>query len=173
MKEIEVKAKIEGLESLIEKLEMLGCEISDPIIQNDIVFCKKEIGPEGKNVLRIRRAGDEITFTLKRNISNELDCIEKEVVIDDAEAMKDIVELIGYSEVVRVNKKRRKGRLGDYEICLDEVESLGFFIEVEKMSDEDGEAVQKELFDFLLSLGVDQNSRVAKGYDTLLKEKNN
>ena len=35
-----------------------------------------------------------------------------------------------------------KCKYKEYEICLDEVEELGSFIEVEKMSDEDGEKVQ-------------------------------
>jgi len=52
-------------------------------------------------------------------------------------------------------------------ICLDEVEGLGSFIEVEKTSAEDGEAIQEELFNFLESLGVKREDRVFKGYDTL------
>lgn len=171
MKEIEVKVQVEKLEPIIKKLEDFGCKISDPIIQDDIVYNKKDAGPESKNVLRIRKSGEKIIFTLKRSVTNELDCIEKEVLINDAEPMKGIIELLGYFETVRVSKKRRKGKLGDYEICLDEVEGLGSFIEIEKISDEDGEIVQKESLDFLSSLDVDVNNRVMNGYDTLLERK--
>jgi adenylate cyclase class IV len=56
---------------------------------------------------------------------------------------------------------------------LDEVDGLGSYIEVEKMSDEDGEKIQNELFDFLQILGVSKEDRVLKGYDTLMWLKNN
>jgi len=37
--------------------------------------------------------------------------------------------------------------------------------------DEDGEKVQKDLFDFLQMLGIGESEKVTKGYDTLLYEK--
>jgi len=81
--------------------------------------------------------------------------------------------LLNYEQTVEVHKKRIKTSYKDYEICLDEVAGLGSFIEVEKMSDENGEKVQKELFDFLKTLGVSKEDRVFNGYDTLIWLKTN
>ena len=173
MKEIEVKIKVNSFESIENKLKELGCNISDPIIQNDIVFFDKNYDGKTRNVLRIRTVDDKSILTFKRSAVDELSCIEKEVEIKNPEIMIEMIDLLGYEEYVRVNKKRRKCNYKNYEICLDDVETLGLYIEVEKMSDEDQEIVKKELVDFLLSLGVDVSGRVLKGYDTLVIEKQN
>ena len=57
------------------------------------------------------------------------------------------------------------------EICLDEVKDLGNFIEVEKITDEDPDKVQEELFRFLESVGVRREDRVVNGYDILMWRK--
>ena len=175
--EIEVKAKVRNLDDLVSKLKEIGCVLNEPVVQDDCIYNKKGVdirkGYDGSPILRIRKQGEKIIFTLKKNRSNELDCIEKEIEVSDKDILKDILELLDYENTIEVHKKRQRGKYGDYEICLDEVEGLGFFIEVEKMSDEDGEKVQNELFDFLKKLGIEDEDRVFYGYDTLVWLKNN
>jgi len=177
MNEIEVKAKIQDFDNLIFKLKEMGCVLSEPIIQHDRIYNKKGLdirkGYHDSPVLRIRGQGERIIFTLKMNRSNELDCIEKETDVSNKDELRDIIELLGFEKTIEVHKKRVKTNYKEYEICLDEVENLGSFIEVEKMSDEDGEKVQNELFDFLEGLGVKKEDRVLIGYDTTMWLKNN
>ena len=174
--EIEVKAKVKNKDVLVSKLRELGCVLNEPVVQDDCVYNKKGVDPKdhshGTSVLRIREQKGRIVFTLKKNRSNDLDCIEKEIEVTDKNTLEEIIELLDYEKTVEVHKKRQKGKYGDYEICLDEVEGLGFFIEVEKMSDEAGEKVQNELFDFLKKLGIEDEDRVFHGYDTLVWLKN-
>lgn len=99
--------------------------------------------------------------------------LEKEIDVSDKNTLKDIIELLDFEKTVEVHKKRRRGKYNDYEICLDEVEGLGSFIEVEKMSDEDGKKVQNELFDFLKTLGIKDEDRILIGYDSMMWLKNN
>lgn len=172
MKEIEIKIKVNDLRPLKKKLMELGCVLSEPIIQKDIIFNKKDEDAQKRNILRIRNSGEVILFTLKRNVTDELDCIEKEIKIDSSQVMEEIVNLLGFSEDVRVNKIRVKTKYRDYEICLDEVEGLGTFIELEKFSEEEAQKVRGQMCDFLESLGVDLSGLVLKGYDTLILEKN-
>jgi adenylate cyclase, class 2 len=174
--EIEVKAKVNDFEELKNKLKELGCVLSEPTIQDDYIYNKKGINLKEKKdtpVLRIRQQGEKILFTLKKNRNNELDCIEKELEIKDKNIMEDIFVLLDYEKTVEVHKKRIKTNYKEYEICLDEVDGLGSFIEVEKLSDEDGEKIQNELFDFLETLGISKSNRVFQGYDTLVYLKNN
>jgi len=150
--EIEVKAKVKDLETLKNKLEEMGCVLSAPIIQNDYIYNQKGVNLKNHShdipVLRIREQGEKIIFTLKKNRSNELDCIEKELEVSNKETLKDIFELLNYVSTIEVHKKRIKTNYKDYEICLDEVVGLGSYVEVEKISDEDGAKVQNELFAF-------------------------
>lgn len=172
-KEIEVKARVSNLAELTKKLEGLGVTLSEPIIQHDETFTDENHGDykefvSGRNILRIRENDGKFIFTLKQSLSNELDSIEKETEITNPKEFRDALILMGYKPAVEIHKVRRKAKYRDYEICLDEVKELGSFIEVEKMTDEDTEKVQDELFAFLESLGVSKENRETHGYDTLL-----
>jgi len=67
-------------------------------------------------------------------------------------------------------KTRRTARHGDLSLCLDDVEHIGAFFEIEKVigPEESGEAVQAELDAFARSLGVELE-RTADTYDSLVR----
>ncbi len=178
MKEIEIKAKIDDIEKMRGKLLVLGCQFREPLFQEDVIFLP--VGIEfsdiikGTPVVRIRLSNDKVTLTLKKKISqgNELIKLEKEIIISDRNTAREIVKQMGFHEVIKVSKERSECGYKDMTICLDMVEGLGTFIEVEKMSEnEDGAEVQRNLFDFLQTLGIGEREKVTKGYDTLLYEK--
>jgi len=178
MKEIEVKAKITNIQNIKKKLTSLGCQLDVPLIQEDIIFLP--VGIEfsgiikGTPVVRIRNSSDIITLTLKKRVfnDNELIKLEKETVVSDKQMALEIVEHMGFHEVVRVSKERIECKYKDMTVCIDEVAGLGDFIEIEKLSeDENNKAVQDCLFNFLQSLGVNSENRITKGYDTLIYEK--
>tara|TARA_Y100000310_G_scaffold345733_1_gene468996 strand:- start:7169 stop:7705 length:537 start_codon:yes stop_codon:yes gene_type:complete len=177
MKEIEVKAKVKDKELILSKLKEMNIELQDPITQKDIVFIPKQFEgkpPLGTNVLRIRDQDGKLTFTLKQPQKNELDCIEKEITLDNAQQMHDIIIMLGFKVYAEFSKTRRKAKYNGLEICLDEVSGLGSFIEVERLAEEgDAEKIQEELFAFLMKLGVSKEDQVMKGYDTLVYLKNN
>lgn len=173
-KEIEIKIRVPEFEAFQNKLKAQGCVFTEPVFQDDMNFINYEGDfmsfPEGANYLRIRQTKDKSFFTLKRG--EEMETIEREVVISDPNQMRDALLYMGYKEAVRVKKVRTKTNFRGYEICFDEVEELGNFIEVEKITDEDTEIVRKEMLDFLESFGVDTAERVHNGYDTLMYLKN-
>lgn len=177
LKEIEVKARIKTKPLLLKKLKELGIKLSKPITQKDTVFLPLGISYEdiksGTVALRIREQKDKTLFTLKQRQEVELSAIEKELEIGDKNQLQDIIKILGFYEWVKISKTRLKSKYGEYEICIDSVEGLGDFIEVEKISKENGLAVQEELFLFLESLGVKREDRERKGYDTLIHYLNN
>jgi len=89
--------------------------------------------------------------------------------------MANICLALGFEELLKINKVRRKASYQGLEICLDQVEGLGNFIEIEKISESaDAETVQLELFEILKKLGIEEQDRVFEGYDQLiLKNKQN
>lgn len=169
-KEIEIKIRVKEFETFQNKLKGQGCVFTEPIAQDDMVFINYEgdytLFPEGANYLRIRQTKDKSFFTLKRG--EEMDSIERETVISDPNQMRDALLYMGYKEAVRVKKVRTKTNFEGYEICFDEVDGLGNFIEIEKITDEDTETVRKEMLDFLKNSGIDTTERVHNGYDTLM-----
>lgn len=74
--------------------------------------------------------------------------------------------MIPYSE--RSKKTRRKTKYKDIEICVDEVEWLGNFIKVEKMTKTNNtEEIEHELVAFIRQLWLHEKERVYQWYDVL------
>ena len=84
-----------------------------------------------------------------------------------------MLERVGYTFDVVIEKHRRKAHFGNYELCVDRVKDLGDFIEIEKMVDESANVddVTDELWQVLEGFGVSEDVRYAKGYDTLMRMK--
>lgn len=176
MQEIEVKAKLRNKVEIVEKLQGLGCVFSPPVSQDDTVYVEN-VGSLAiflANALfaRIRvQNSTETIFTIKKS-KGALVAVEHEVKVDSKSELQSILELLGYKEAMRVQKVRIMTPYRDWEICIDEVEGLGTYIEVEKLSsDGNAEAIQDELFSFLRTLGISDSDRVTKGYDILMLEK--
>ena len=177
MKEVEVKAKLTDREAVMAKLKALGCVFGPATTQRDAVYAEKvdslEVFRGNKVFLRIRVVDDsKILFTLKKQMANDLDAIEHEAEVSSKEEMEQALLLMGYKEMIRVNKSRVTTHYNGCEICIDDVEGLGVFIEMEKLTEEgNSEEIQAELFEFLKSLGIKSEDRVFSGYDILALEK--
>jgi len=178
MKEIEVKAKISNFKNIKQKLINLGCKFSEPLLQKDTIYIHKSIKytdiKQGDSVLRIRDSNGKFIMTLKYQLETKLNNIEKEIVIDDPIQGDAILKYIDFKEVVKITKTRIKCKYNEYTICLDNIDKLGSFIEVEKITNaKEGAQVQNELFNFLKTLGVTKKQQIFKGYDTLIYEIDN
>jgi len=189
MREIEVKAKVKNWDMLITKLDALGVKLSPPIHQHDTIYVDGDWEftqfVSDRNILRIRRQGDKSILTLKRPGKNELDCTECETEVSNPESTHKMLKLMGYRPFIEVKKERRKAKYGglkpphslleneeQIEICLDRVEDLGEYIEVEKLTkDNNVEKIQQELFSFLETLGISKSDQETHGYDTLMRLK--
>jgi adenylate cyclase class 2 len=178
MKEIEVKAYLKNESEVIEKLQTLGCVLSEPIHQVDTVYTKipaKTVEEYLKNdhFLRIREKSDgRFIFTVKKPLSKEvLTKAEHETEVLNAKELEHALFLMGYQVANKVLKIRRTAEYKGFEICIDEVEKLGSFIEIEKISDNDVDEVRKDLNKFLISLGIPIEDEIHKGYDILAIEK--
>jgi adenylate cyclase class 2 len=177
--EIEVKAAIRDTEKVRHALESLDCSFGEGIHQDDAVYVQAtgslETFLQNDVFLRVRVQGDgTVLLTAKKPIRKspeELVKQEHEVVVSSADEARAILELMGYREGVRVRKIRRSAHHGAYEICLDEVEGLGTFIEIEQLGErDDARRIQEDMLAFLGSIGVAPENRVTKGYDILMLE---
>jgi|GEM_PF-300491 predicted adenylyl cyclase CyaB len=176
MREIEIKASVQDPKKIILALKKQGVLLGDPVKQRDVVYAKPNAidGDRNENWLRIRTEDDHRSiFTLKRQVTNELDSIEHETEISDPHELTKIIEYLGFTLYSDLTKVRQKARIGDVEICLDNVEGLGIFIEAELLiaDDEDSRGVHERLWKVLESLGVTRQHSVLHGYDVLMRKK--
>lgn len=173
MREIEIKARVEDKQSLLTALKNKNVELSEPIKQHDVVFGipgTQDNAPDSV-WLRIRTENDIKTiFTLKKQHAGGLDSIEHETEVADPKELEAIILAMGYELYSDLTKTRQKAVYQDVEICVDEVDRLGVFIEAEKLTDidADGQLVANELWQHLESFGVSRDSEVLDGYDVLM-----
>ncbi len=175
MREIEVKLKVNNLKELEDNLVNHGCVLSDPVVQRDVIYSymgtKDEFRgkmKDGDIIFRIRYTSDSAILTLKKQRSYEMDNLEYETKVGSPEDMHNILMILNHIPAVEVTKSRRKGRFEGYEVCLDEVERLGSFVELEKLTndDDDPELVIEDLLQKLEMLGLSRKDQVFTGYDS-------
>lgn len=176
MREVEVKALITNTDILVTNLLLNNAVFVRRIVQEDRIFIQKEkeflgLG-NGDKIFRIRRAGNNFEFNLKIPIANELDCLEYELTIDNAEVMEKILFNLGYIQAISVMKTREIYKLGELTFNIDVVNDLGKFVEIEKLvNGEDISEHQMGLKGILLNLCSSPVEFVNSGYDTLLYKK--
>lgn len=179
MREIEIKAKITSVQTIIDALAVQGVSVSAPVTQHDRVY--GEAGSDGASEntaawLRIRtETKDGATkhiFTLKRSVTNQMDSIEHETEVADDVELERIIAQLSFEPYSDLTKTRQKAHIGEIEICLDTVEGLGTFIEAEKLTTENADyhAVIRELWAIFESLGVTHDDEVTDGYDVLMNK---
>jgi len=174
-KEIEIKIKVSDLTLVEQLLAEAGCMLGGPVVQEDTIYINYDRPfiefKTGDVFLRIRKSNGKNLFTFKQG--EEMNSIERETEVENAEQLHDILTFLGFRPEVQVRKTRRKGAWKQYEVCLDTVDGLGSFIELEKITDEESGEVQDQMITDLASLGIESKERVLNGYDTLVWLKDN
>ncbi len=176
MREIELKFRIRNEEQLMNKLANLNCTVGDLIEQNDTIYVndlKNVESVEGSLWLRVRKENDRIELNCKKRSDKMQDSKEIEFGVDSYEKAKEFLETLGYKKWVEVNKKRRYSKYLNYNLCIDEVERLGLFIEIELLVNEDDKNDYiEDLMGVANLLGLDKNDIINSHYDTMIHELN-
>jgi adenylate cyclase, class 2 len=179
MREIEIKARVTDGTKLQAALARQQIVLSEPVTHRDRVFGQLNEEGGGTNTLPWLRIRTETKkgvttqiFTFKRAVTNQMDSIEHETEVVDAEELEAIILQLGFAPYSDLTKTRQKARVGEIEICVDTVEGLGEFIEAERLTpdDVDYDAVAEELWTLLESLDVSRDDHVSDGYDVLMRK---
>ena len=172
MREIEIKARVKNKNHVLKLISQENINLSLPIKQHDVVYAVpgvKDNAP-GSVWLRLRTENDQKTiFTLKKQHRGSLDSIEHETEVSNRDEMEKIISTLGFTLYSDLTKTRQKAKFNDIEICIDEVQDLGTFIEVEKLTDQDadGLVIEVELWKVLESFGINKSDQVHEGYDVM------
>ena len=124
--------------------------------------------------LRIRIVNERAVLTYK---GKKLDAVSKtreEFETDvDGDIMRNILLSLGFVESGVVKKTRAVFEFEDIIICLDSVDGLGEFMEVETMaqSKSDVELHRARVFGFLEKLGIGQGDSIRISYLEMLIDK--
>ena len=170
---IEIESKFKLLSNITRDnlIAILKNQLIAPISskhQIDTVFLLPEqvdapIIP-GSKVMRVRDVLNPETgelqqslMTLKVEGQTKLVSDEYEFTISDGNVARQILTVLGWQEVVTVDKVRHESKTEDYTICVDEVAGLGLFIELEVLAEDEANAdnIQQQMYSFLKNLNID------------------
>ena len=173
MREIELKFKIKDKDELLNRLDSLDCKIGELIEQKDTIYVNdlnNIESLEGSVWLRVRKEQDNIELNYKKQSSKKQESKEIEFGVDSYEKAKQFLEELGYKKWVEVNKKRRYSKYEGANICIDEVERLGNFVEIELLVDEEDKVdnYEDELLKIAEKLGINIKNKVDDHYDTMI-----
>lgn len=136
MIEIEIKAKVPNLELIKNKLEELKAKFiktekqSDRIFGRDKDLDKNHYTIDGRFSARIREKGEERLVEFKE-INRIGACMEFSSPLSSLKSGLNFLNKLDYKEAFSVIKVRDYYKYQGFEICLDSVEKLGSFIEIE------------------------------------------
>ncbi|NCN65330.1 MAG: class IV adenylate cyclase [Candidatus Altiarchaeum hamiconexum] len=168
MLEVEVKAKIKNLEEFKKRLKETNAKFLKTEIQEDLYFnhpCRDFA--ETDEALRIRKINDKTFLTYKGKRLDAETKTREEIEINCGEEISEILTLLGFKTVANVQKDRKEYEFEKLHICVDKVEQLGNFVEIEgkNLTDKD------KIFEILKFFGIEKGETLTLSYMELLMEK--
>jgi adenylate cyclase class 2 len=167
--EIEAKIRVGDYDLVMRRLAELQA-VAQTIVWEEDVYFGDDAGvlSRSDSGLRLRKRiikgkGEQFILTFKgpRQQSAFKSRSETETGVANYEAMHHILEQLGYQKRLRVEKKRHIWRLDECEICLDDVASLGKFVEIEGPTETAVASVVQKL-------GLDQSELITEGYAQMI-----
>jgi adenylate cyclase class 2 len=170
MLEIEIKSPCDDLDEVERRLIGRGAAFHGEVEQADLYLshpCRDFARTD--EALRLRREGDSVALFYK---GPKLDPGSKtreelSVNVPDPEAMRAILDRLGFRPVAEVRKIRRNYGLGRIEASLDRVAGLGGYVELE-VQDLPIEEGRSMLLSLMKELGLERTER--RSYLELLLE---
>jgi adenylate cyclase class 2 len=167
MLEVEAKARLASADAARARLRAMGAALQGMEEQRDTYFAHPDPARDfaaRDEALRLREAGGRAELTYK---GPKLDAATKTreeltVLVGSARDVARVLERVGFREAAVVRKRRETWSWQGLDVCLDEVEGLGWFVEVEAHADPSGlEATRGRVLALLAQLGEGPSIRAS------------
>jgi len=167
MLEVEVKAKIKNLKEFEKILKSINAKFLKEEIQEDIYFNHPYRDfAETDEALRIRKINNEVFLTYKGKRLDTETKTREEIEINCGEKISEILTKLGFNAVATVKKIRKEYEFENLHICVDDVEHLGNFVEIEGKDMKD----KTKIFGILNIFGIEKSESITKSYLELLMD---
>ncbi|NIO44509.1 MAG: CYTH domain-containing protein [Candidatus Aenigmarchaeota archaeon] len=168
--EVELRAKLEKIDVILNKIKKLNSKLKYEVQQKDIIF--KPLNSKKPFIFRIRsndKKDHELTYKALTGIDGVWP--EFKTKISDPEQTKKMLLEAEFYEWLVIEKIRKSFSLNEFEINVDtfiEPKDFGKWIEIEVIT-EDIENGKKKIRQLLDSLGIPSDDLVEKGYPRIIK----
>jgi len=168
--ELEAKMKVDTFDSVRAALATVGAKRTGSVLETNTFFdTPRKTLVSNDSGLRLRRTRDDQTgarrfiITVKgpQQSGDLKNRPESEVVVEDGDDAKSVLEALGYSPTLTFEKRRESWTLDDCKIELDELPVLGKFVEIEGPGEKAVMAVRERL-------GMKDAVLIRTGYATML-----
>jgi len=135
----------------IDTVFLLPEQVDAPIVPGSKIMRVRDVLNPETGELRLS------LMTLKVEGQIKLASDEYEFAVNDGNAARQMLTVLGWQEVVTVDKVRLESKTEDYTVCIDEVVGLGLFIELEVLTEDsvDVKNIQQQMYNFLKNLNID------------------
>lgn len=164
--ETEAKFRVADHESLRARLVELGAAEQGQEVQTDIYFDTAEHTlRKSDRALRLRCAGQTSVLTYKGSQQKGLYKQRQEIqtTVADPQAITALLEQLGYTQSMLLEKSRASWTLDRCRVELDALPLLGCFVEIEGPSEKDITAVCEQL-------RLDKSNSITTPYTTLIRD---
>jgi predicted adenylyl cyclase CyaB len=169
--EVEFKAWVDDPSAFKAKLDAQAAFVGE--VQKHDIYFRQPGDSEGH--FRLRREGQTSTVTTKykRIVDGTEISDEIEFEVSEAGAFCRLADRFGFEPFVIKRKASRVYRVGTTTLELNEVEHLGFFIEVEMLCEDESqvEGARKELAAWADRLGIPDEAIEPRPYIRLIRER--
>jgi len=154
--EVEIRAKVDDFTEIKKALDKIKAYFIKSETQIDKIFGAAKFLDsehkmiEGGIVARVREVNGKRTLEFKE-ILREKGGLELSFEVASIELAEKLLKKLDFEEAFTVAKLRESYSYKDFTVCLDKVEQLGDFIEIEKLINEESKVdeTRKECLDLL------------------------
>lgn len=176
MIEVEAKVKVDDLQPLKRRLNELGAKWISEETQRDLYFNHPQRNfATTDEALRVRWSSTgEKSITYKGpKLPGSIIKTREELIlpVGDIGAAVELFHRLGFREAASIVKKRVVWELHNFKVCLDEVEGLGSFVEVEAAERGDTSESEEETIHITHQLGLEGRPLIRESYLELLQKR--
>ena len=171
--EIEIKIPIEDPERIMKSLMIRGFQKYQKVIEEDMYYNSEYHDVRKTRDLLTGKTRAQINFKGKKMDQISMSRREYETGIEDPDCMEKILGAIGFTRVAGVKKTRNYLRREEMTACLDQVENLGDFLELEVIVRKENlrEKCLVQMREILQELGLSMDNTVRTSYLGMLMDK--
>lgn len=179
--EIEIKIQVKDISGILRWLNDNATFIKEINLEdhyfeskyNPFIFIGKNNFKDANEWLRVRFTdkGDSICYKNCHKDENEVTLYldEIETGVEDGIKVMNLLKSLGYNEISIIKKNRKSYKYNDYQFDLDDIENLGFFIEIEFQGEiEDLNTGREQLNKFIKSIGIEKYKQINSGYPQMV-----
>lgn len=175
MLEVELKVKVPSLEPIRKFLGEKGAENLGRIHEHDIYYNAphRDFGVTDEAV-RVRYTNDHALVTYKGAKIKKFGLKAREelnTAVESGEVFEKMLDRLGFTKTTEVDKWRENYRFSGAAICLDEVNELGTFVEIEIMTSDENSHAEAEIKRIAKEIGVTGEPILASYLELLLSKR--